>query len=74
MYDLRVREFTIDGVKFHINDNVWRNEFEGRYCLSYYAESYSYMTGETTGSWRQIATVDTAREAREQARNYLMYR
>lgn len=74
MYDLKVREFTIDGVTFHINDNDWRNEFEGRYYLTYYAEDYDYMTGELTGSWRQITTVDTAREARQCARTYLMYR
>ena len=57
------RDFTCDGVQFHLNDNSHRNEFEGRYRLLYYAE--------LANQWRFISTVDSMMEARQDAKRFL---
>ena len=54
------RDFDYNGTHFHLNDNPWRNEYEGRYTLMYWHGGYE--------RWMSIGTVDTKREAMRRAR------
>ena len=60
-----IREFIIDGIRFYVGDNHWKNEFEGKYTLSYYNEGY--------GTWMQQCTCSTKTEARKWARENVRY-
>lgn len=57
------RDFKVGGIKFHLNDNPWRNEFEGRYSLLFFHEGY--------GRWQGLGTVNSKLEARAVALAYV---
>ena len=59
---LKNRDFTINGVEFHLNDNPWHNEFEGKYRLLYW----------NTGLEKSIniGTFNTKKRAIEFAKEY----
>ena len=54
------REFTYDGVQFHLNSNPWKNEYEGKYVLTYYNDARGWNMA--------LATVDSKKEAMERVK------
>lgn len=55
MGNLVKREFVYKDIKFYLNDNRSRTEFEGRYNLLYW--------NELREKWMRIMNVDSKKEA-----------
>ena len=55
------RSFQYKGIRFHLNDNMWRNEFEGRYDLLFFHEGYE--------AWLPLYSVDSKKEAIDIVKN-----
>ena len=51
---MKNRDFIYKGVKYHLNDNI-KNEFEGKYNLLFYNDSFD--------RWQKIITCDSKKEA-----------
>jgi len=63
---MKNRDFTYKGVKYHLNENSRRNEFESKYIL--------LVWNEYRERWQQIATCDSKKEALTYVKeNYLYY-
>lgn len=60
MAKLTNRDFRYNGIKYHVNDNPHRNEFEGKYKLMYWV-TYA-------GRWESMGTFNTVKEAKEYAK------
>ena len=54
---MKNRDFTYKGIKFHLNDNHPKPEFEGKYKLLFWHEGQE--------RWCQICTVNSKKEAKE---------
>jgi len=52
---MKNRDFIYKGVKYHLNDNRPRNEFEGKYNLLFYNDSFD--------RWQKIINCDSKKEA-----------
>jgi hypothetical protein len=65
MASLKNRDFTYRGVKFHLSDNMWKNEFEGKYKVMFYNEAFN--------RWQHIGTVDSMKAARKVAQDWFKY-
>lgn len=55
MAKLKSRDFTYKGIKFHLNDRRYNNEFTPKYLLMYFHEGF--------GQWREIGHVESKAEA-----------
>ena len=51
------RDFQYNGIKYHINDNPYHNEYEGKYKLMYWV-TYA-------GRWQSAGTFNTIKGAKE---------
>lgn len=49
------RSFQYKGIRFHLNDNERKNEYEGKYILLFFHCGYE--------KWMSLGTVDTKKEA-----------
>lgn len=58
---MKNRDFTIDGFMFHVNDNWWKNEFEGKYKLVCSSDGIK---------WYSVCSVSTLKEAHERAQEH----
>ena len=54
------RDFTYDGVQFHLNSNPWKSEYEGKYVLTYWNEARGWNMA--------LVTVDSKKEAMERVK------
>lgn len=54
------RSFQYKGIRFHLNDNGRKNEYEGKYILLFFHEGYE--------KWMSLGTVDTKNEALSRVR------
>ena len=54
---MKNRDFTYKGIKYHLNDNSPRTEYEGKYKLLFW-----HIGCER---WQQLCTVNTKKEAME---------
>lgn len=62
---MKNRDFSYKGIKYHLNDNIPRGEFEGKYKLLFWHEGRK--------GWHYLCTVDTKKEAMEYVKkNYLL--
>lgn len=55
------RDFQYKGIRFHLNDNERRNEYEGRYNLLFFHCGYE--------AWLPLYTVDSKKEAIDLVKN-----
>lgn len=55
---MKNRDFTKHNVKFHLNDNPFHNEYEGKYKLLWWNDNY-----KTGPFWSEVCTVNTKKEA-----------
>ena len=64
MTTMKNRDFAYKGIKFHLNDN-WNGanrEFEGKYKLLWWHESYGY--------WEELITVNSKKEGENAVREF----
>lgn len=57
---MKDREFTVGGIRHHLNDNPVRNGFEGRYRVLFWSEG--------NGRWQLLCTAGSRRDAMRAAR------
>ena len=62
---MKTRDFTIDRIQFHLNENSHRNKYLCKYEVLYYNDFYD--------SWRQIGSCNLLREAKEIANDFIKY-
>lgn len=63
---MKNREIIYKGIKFYLNENSFRNEFESKYKLLYY--------NEDRGAWIYLFSADTKKEVLERIReSYKMH-
>lgn len=63
---MKNRDFTYKGIDFHLNNNEYHNEFEGKYTLLFFHQGYE--------KWMRITTCDSKKEAMEYVRESFVYR
>ena len=62
---MKNRDFIYKGVKYHLNDNSRRNEFEGKYILLFWNDSFL--------RWQRVGTFDTKKEAAAYVKENYLY-
>ena len=55
------RSFQYKGIRFHLNDNGRKNEFEGKYILLFFHEGYE--------AWLPLYSVNSKKEAIDIVKN-----